>query len=183
MINYIIPMLICTLVPLILWIVSLCLDNYISLSSVIEYPKFFLMCSIGGILTVIISLVLCMFQGLDENISASIFVLSSLSALFLMFLWLFLTSLNWKLIIEDEELIHKNFLGITKKYKYSEITRIVVCYNRNVNKIEKYKLYIGKRKITIECITKNYASFERLIKRGLRKSNNQLQFEVKSRFS
>ena len=175
---FIIPVLIYTLVPLILRIVSLRSENETPLLNTIEYPKFFLMCSIGGILIVIIALILCILQGLDENIPASIFVFLSLSVLFLMFLWLFLTSLNWKLIIGDEELVYKNFCGITKKYEYSEITKIVVCHNRKVDKIEKYKLYIGKHKITIECIAKNFGSFERLLKRRLKKANNSLLFEV-----
>lgn len=170
--------LIYTLVPLILGLIYAKNLTVEAESNVISYPAIVAVIGIGGCLMVIGAFIACVIQGLDQNIPAAIFCCVSSSVLFILFLWLFLQSLNWKLIFEKDILVYKNFLGVTVKINYGEITRITAIYNRHSSQLEKYKIYVQKRCITVECLTKNFGNFERLIKRGLKRANNKIEIEI-----
>ena len=177
---FISTLLIYALVPLIIGIVSARSANDTSELNIMKYSKFFLIVGILGNITVIIAFILCTLQGY-ENIRVAIFCISVCSIMFLIGLWLSFLTLNWRLIFDENVLIYKNILGITRRYNYSDITRIRACYNRDRSKLEKYKIYIGKRKITVECLVKNFGSFERLMKNRLKKAKNLIKIEGKPR--
>ncbi len=166
------------LVPLILGIVSAHTLKTQNSSNTLTVSKFFLIVGLIGTITITVAFSLCVWQGF-ENIAAFIFITTFCILFFLGQLWLFLHSMNWKLIIDEEKLIYRNFLGIVREYSYTEITRICVYYHKRTGALEKYKVFLGKRKITVEYIVKNFNRFEYLIKKGLRKAKNRIEFESK----
>ena len=160
-------------------------DNtfYVSaLDQDIQFTASGLIEGIGGGIVVCGAFLLAMWQGFDNSSAAKIFCYTTVIILYTMSIWLSMQALNWKIIIDEEALIFTNFLRITRKYRYSNFTHIYVCHNRN-NKIEKYILFVGKKRITVEGIVENFDNFEKLLKKRLKKEKLQPKFEIKySRF-
>jgi len=136
----------------------------------LKYPKFYISIGAFGMLSVITALFLCSIQGFGKNLPAEFFVITSALLLFMGFAWLFVHSMNWELTVSEEGLIYKNLFGIKTKYSYSDITRITSCYRRSRKELQKYKIYVSNKKITVEGITENFLTFEKNIKRMLKKT-------------
>ena len=94
-------------------------------------------------------------------------------------LWLFLSALNYRLIVNEDVLVYVNFLGIKKKYRYEEITQVIGYYDRHGKYLEKYIICIGKKKIEINLFYGNLPVFLSLIKKRLKKHENRLKIEYK----
>lgn len=170
------------LIPLVLRLVHFNSSSNKSTTNIIKYPYFFLIVGIGGGIVVCGAFLLAMWQGFDNSSAAKIFCYTTVIILYPMSIWLSMQALNWKIIIDEEALIFTNFLRITRKYRYSNFTHIYVCHNRNA-KIEKYILFVGKKRITVEGIVENFDNFEKLLKKRLKKEKLQPKFEIKySRF-
>ena len=101
--------------------------------------------------------------------------------MFLAGLYLIFTPVNWRLTLNKEELIHRNTFGITRKYSYSEITRVRRCYAKKAKKPNEYKIYIKKRVITVDCYMTNFNDFERKIKSRLSNAKNPIKIEGEPR--
>ena len=143
-----------------------------------KYPKFYASIGAFGMLSVITALFLCSIQGFGKNLPAEIFVITSTLLLFMCFTWLFVHSRNWELTVSEEGLIYKNLFGRKRKYSYSDITRITACYLKGRKELHKYKIYVSNKKITVEGITENFFTFEKRIKRMLKKAKNPLEIEI-----
>ena len=98
--------------------------------------------------------------------------------------WLILHALNWGIDIKDDRIVYRNFLRFTRTVYYTEITQIEHREPRFVNKgdrnrfrrgwlnifygskrISSYRIYIGKRFITVDSVVYNYnSSVPRILK-------------------
>lgn len=175
----IVTMSIFILIPLILAFVKRPSDKVLSKFVSFYYPRFFTAIAIVGMMTVTVAVTLMSIQGLGKNIVAEIFCFMMTSVIFLLCLCLFLFSLNWKLFLEEDGLTYKNALGISRRYSYSDISRIIAYYRRNSKEPEKYKLYVNDKRITIEGVTINFGNFERAVIRRLKNADNPLKIERK----
>ncbi len=93
--------------------------------------------------------------------------------------WLFLSALNYRLILDEETLTYINFLNIKRQYNYRDITQVIGYYNKHGDDTEKYIICIGKKKIEINQFYGDLNVFLILIKKRLRKSGNRLKIEYK----
>ena len=169
-----------TVVPITLMVIAaLCRGQENELITVMKPHKFFMYLGIVGDLIFIGGVIGYTLQRKPGDLFFDIFVYTVSSVLILMGLYLILYPINWRLIFDDEKLIHKNWLGIKRSYKYSDITGIRAYYARKQKTPEKYKIYIGKRKITVEYLVENFGSFERTIKKRLKNAKNPIKIEVK----
>ncbi len=167
------------LVPLILAFVKRPSDKVPSKFVIFCYPRFFTVIAIVGMITVAVAVIFMSIQGLGKNIAAEIFGFIMTSVIFGGCLGLFLCSLNWKLVLEEDGFTYKNALGFSRWYSYSDILRIFAYYRRNSRQPEKYKLYVNDKQITVEGVTINFGNFERTLIRRLKNANNPLKIELK----
>ena len=93
--------------------------------------------------------------------------------------WLFLSSLNYRLIVNEDFLVYVNFLGIKKQYRYEEITRVMGCYDRSGKRLEKYIISVGNKKIEINYFYGDLSVFLSLIKKRLKNHDNRLKIEYR----
>ena len=75
-------------------------------------------------------------------------------------------------------MIYRNLFRVTKKYSYGDVTRVIACYREGSKRPEKYKIYVGKKKITVDYLMKNFLGFDQLMKRRLKKAGNPIKFET-----
>ena len=58
-------------------------------------------------------------------------------------------------------------------------TAIYKIYLKEKKQPERYRIYIGKRSLKVECVVSNFDKFELKMKKKLRKANNRIEFETK----
>lgn len=92
-------------------------------------------------------------------------------------LWMFLSALNYRLILDEGALTYINFLNVKRQYGYGDITQVIGYYNKHGGAAEKYIICIGKKKIEINYFYGDLNEFLLLIKKRLRKSGNRLKIE------
>lgn len=178
------------IVPASLAFISACTQIGSAQSETFRYPKFFVylplvfcgmviagtiidLTHIGGSLYLTDNGVV-FYTTVAQNIFAAI----ALPVMTLLGIILILYRVCWRLVLDEEVLIFRNLLGITKIYKYTEITRIRIIYIRNAKTPEKYLININKVKIVVDYLQFNFNNFERLIKKRLKKAKNPIEFEV-----
>ena len=137
----------------------------------LKYSKFFVFFGIGGSVFAL-SVYMLSMRDLSENLKAFVFCTVGILIMFASCFWLFLQGLNWRLILHEDVLIYRNCLRVTKIYSYAEITKVRTCYNRKIKQIEKFEIFVGKRKITVESFVENFTLFNNLIGKRLKKANN-----------
>lgn len=179
--NYLISTtVILLLVPLILAILgarSLINDKT---SNAMRYPQFFIALGIVGLGLVEFGITMSIIQGWERYRVVDIFIITIGGSLMsLLGCVLVLYAVNWRLVIDDDLIIHKNIWGITRKYQYSEITRICRYYTKKNKMLEKYLIYVSGHKITVDCFVSNFNGFEQQIKKGLKRARNSLKMEDK----
>ena len=173
--KYIVMLATTTLIHILVPFVLILLSSKTSISTkdtiTLKYSKFFVFVGIGGSIFALSAYILSM-QDLSENLKAFVFCTVGVLIMVLSCFWLFLQGLNWKIILCEDVLIHRNFLRVTKTYSYTEITKVKTCYNRKTKQVEKYKIFVGKQKITVESFVENFTLFNKLIGKKLKKVNN-----------
>ena len=146
-----------------------------------RYPSFFLVVGMMGAATFSSVPIAVFFLPDDPNETMlQLYVVYSIVGIVdILSFYLMLLPLNWRLIFDEDALIYKNIFGIKRRYQYSEISKIYADYKMKTKMLEKYRLYIGKKKITVDYLAKNFGSFERLIKKRLKSAKNPIKIEVK----
>ena len=179
MVYLISAILIALMVPLLLRFFSSRFDE-VSPTSVF-YPKIILVGSAFFIVFFIGVVILSLFDDNDNVILPNWYIFLGVfsTAMLTAGFYLFLRSLNFKLVFEDDMLIHRNIARKTRAYSYAEITRVVVYRWKNSKAIQGYKIYLGKRKITIDSMMLNFDRSDHLIKKGLRKTKKKIEFQFK----
>lgn len=113
-------------------------------SYIIQYPTF-----IKVIIVIALLLGLCFFLAplltylgiCVMGTGAEAWVVILFGGLELLCLYAFSGIVIWRIIIEDNLIIYRNYLGITHKYNFSDITKIIEKKNGKV------LVYINKKKI------------------------------------
>ena len=121
---------------------------------VLRYPVFVSIIGIVDLLICIIVVVGAILsdQGLDPLVIMPPVVFVGM--------YLILLPINWRIYVEKEYFIFRNVLGVKRKYFYHDITKIKI---REDNRY--YKLYISKKKITVDDMVTNYESFLNKLKK------------------
>ena len=109
---------------------------------------------------------------LTEGFSPIIFLLLPLIA---GGVYLLLKTIFWRIYFEDSGFVLKNCFGRKRRYAYSEITKII---DRDP---EKYSLYLGKKKITVEYPSINAEVFLKRIMRENAKKNLNIEIIYKQK--
>ena len=171
--------LIFSIVPIILGLVYVKTQTAHLSSNVIKFPRFFLWIGIVGTLLATILMIGTILRNFGENLASDIFVLIA-GPIFIFLGFLCISySVSWKLVFEDDIIIHRNLFFITRKYEYSEIKAIYAIYNKRLDRLEKYRVCTQKRSFTVECLALNFDRFEYLMKKGLRKHKNKISIQIK----
>ncbi len=145
---------------------------------VIKFPKFVPILGAFGFIMFVALGLWALLQGSFSNVIAGIvFVVIVLSITCPIFLWTFLMGVNWKLILDEEQLIYRNLWGRVKRINYQDITGIKTCYAKKSDIVQGYIIYIGKKRIVIQSLATNLNTFPKTIKKRLNKFNNKIVFE------
>lgn len=137
--------LIYAIVPLALSLMLLKVQGASSDSSyTFKRPNFFVAFGIFGMLAGLTVCCILWFSPLEEvNPDARTFFLTVMTlfygGMFFVGLWLTLHTLNWKLVLDEEFMIYKNFIGVTRRMQYEEISQIKVCKDK-AGVVKKYKI-------------------------------------------
>ncbi len=136
---------------------------------VVKYRPFVGVIGAMGLLTICIAITAIL---LTEGFSHIIFLLLPIM---IGCLYLLLASIFWRIYFQDSGFIFKNRFGMKRRYDYSEITKII---DRDK---EKYSIYLGKKKITVEYMTVNSELFLKKILRENAKKNLNMEIIYKQK--
>lgn len=164
------------IVPLILGVVVYKSSTNKSFDSyTVKYPKFY---SIVGFVGMLVTAAINVWIWINRDqvpLALNIFFFTVFPIAFIAGVYLFLRGCNWQLILAEDYIIYRNLLGIVRKIEYKEIVKIKTYYN-HAHQAEKYKIYTLKSTFTVECVMYNFTGFPRILKKGLRKANNNIHF-------
>lgn len=166
------------LVPLILSLVISRASNTCTSKSEFRHPTAYLYLGIFALPLCVIGFVGMINQGFgDRHIVVIIFLLSIPIVMGCLSIYMVLCSLCWKLSLDEDRLIYRNFFGVTKIYSYDNITKACKYYLRDSKEPYKFIVCVCKTKIQIEYTDVNFSRFEYLINKRLKKTKNPVQFE------
>ena len=141
-----------------------------------KYPMFLVLLFLIGIFAIVVLCVGAFLQGKEVQLELQIFLVTFYSIFAFAVIWHFLKTLNFKLVLEEDFILHRNLFGITKKIQYEEVSRIKTYMDKSHNVI-KYRIYIGDTRIDVENFTSNFNEFPKIMKKRLKKARNDVQFE------
>jgi hypothetical protein len=119
-----IALLVYTLVPAIL---SLCTIQRKSQKNVLTYPKSFIVIGCFGTIFINFATIMTFKDGYDNKF---LFLLIFVVCLQLAVWWLMLQALNWKLELNDDCIVYRNFLRVTKTYQYSQVVKVKMRFSK-----------------------------------------------------
>ena len=137
---------------------------------------------LGTSLLVIASIAVCFFSVifiisfLQAPLSSVFFAIFDAIGLLLLLIWG-----CKRIVLYNDALECRNFLGITKEYLYSDITKFQVIYNKLNGSFCGYRLYFkSKQKLLFDYSATNSLGKDRLvsfIKKMAKKQGNRLSIE------
>ena len=140
------------------------------------YSKFFL--GVGIFITVCITamniFLLCVS---NDPLAEKIWVTVGFQSFNLLGVALILMALNLKVQLNKEEIIYRNFLGISKKYKYVDIEKVVFYYYKNSKTIEKVAIYSKRRRFVIDYYFNDFEEIIRILRIRIKVSRNCIIIE------
>ena len=139
-----------------------------------KYPKF-LVIFFGFFTIVLLSVNVWLCLTYKENLKAFIFLFPCYLLFATLVIWMFLTSLNYRLVLEEEYMLYRNLFGRVKIIKYEEISEIKTHKDKS-NNVNEYKIYIVKKKIYVNCFMINFKDFSRLMKKKLKTIKSSIKF-------
>ena len=144
-------------------------------SCTIKYPKFYGIVGFAGTLVTSVINVWILINRDQTSLALNIFFFTVFPIAFIAGLYLFLRGWNWRLILVEDYIIYRNLFGMVRKIEYKEIVKVKTYYSR-AQQVEKYKIYTLKYTFTVEHVVYNFTEFPRILKKGLRKANNNIHF-------
>lgn len=151
--KFIIPALCCSLATFVArWVVE-----YMSISQAdekgkVQLPKAF---AIVGSITSVFFLIIAVITYLEkEPLWVNLFFIFAA----LLGIVLLMAFVNYRITYDDDGFVYRNFWGIKREFTYSQITGI----KENVSEC---CIYIGKRKVTVECLSVGGIMFAAIIKK------------------
>jgi|GEM_PF-1578945 len=169
-------LLISLLIPLILRFIVFKIQSLKSSSLyTFKYPKSLAaFCSIG--IFVIFALWYGIYlQNKKVDLGLEIVLLTFYSLFVMALTWQLLKALNFQLVLEEDCMLYRNFLGFVRKIDYKEITNIKEYNDKSRNPIQ-YKIYIGNKRIVVDNFIVGFDSFPKIMKNRLRKAKSAIQF-------
>lgn len=166
-----IALLIYTLVPIIL---NLCILPHKSDKNVLVYPRSFIFVGCLGIVIINFAIVMFLKDGYNNKF---LFLLIFVVCLQLAVWWLVLQALNWKLKLNDDCIVYRNFLRVTKTYQYSQVVKVKMCFSKKKKHCEKYKIFVDDKTITVENVVLGFDSLPKRLKNRLNKNGYKCEFE------
>ena len=118
--------------------------------NVLKVPKLVFWIGFVGLMIcyIVIAILLAVaFNEVNAACSICLFLMSFL------YLWLIMYALNWKVVIEEDGFTFRNMFRKTCKFSYSEITALKRI------KIGGYKIYVGKKRITVDYYIVGHKEF------------------------
>ena len=88
-----------------------------------------------------------------------------------------LIGLNRKIELKKEEMLYRNFLGISRTYKYTDIEKMVFYYYKNSKIIEKVAIYSKKRRFEIDCYFHDFNEIIRILRVRIKTNKNCVVIE------
>ena len=144
-------------------------------SYMLKYPRIIPIFTFPVVIFVAFVIVWASIKETHISLSLRIFILISYNLLFIAFSWLFLRTLNWQLILEEDHMVYRNSLGIVRQINYSDIKQVKTYYSRTA-KAEQYKLYTSKQRITVDFLVVNFHNFPKIMKKRLKNIKSTVQF-------
>lgn len=142
------------------------------------YPKF--MVSVGTFIIFAVVLALCV--EMDRLMIWDRYTWAYLimwSVVFVFGVWFTLFFSFTRVILTDTHLFYRNWIGRTRRYAYTAITRIVVKYNGNF--AEKSIVYFGKRHVSVDYLQRGFKNFIPLLKKYMKENDCCCKIEEKNR--
>lgn len=142
------------------------------------YPKF--MVSVGTFIIFAVVLALCV--EMDRLMIWDRYTWACLimcSVVFVFGVWFTLFFSFTRVILTDTHLLYRNWVGRTRRYAYTAITRIVVKYNGN--SAEQCIVYFGKRHVSVDCLQRGFKNFIPLLKKYMKQNDCRCKIEEKNR--
>lgn len=141
----------------------------------LRYPKYLSIVFIAGLIIIIALFVWVYLSGFEPKLELEIFLLSFYSIFTFLIILQILKVLNFQLELEEEFILYRNLLGIVRKISYEEITKIK-RYKDKFNNPIKYKIYIDKKRLSVDNFMVHFNDFDKIMKKRLRKSKTTVQF-------
>ena len=167
------------IVPVLLGVLRAHSEKNTKATTVFKFPSLYIYIGVFGIAFSAVMATLGKLWIINKFTPATIVGIVACLMCFLMGLLLLLLGINWKVDLNEDYLLHINFLGIVKKHAYSKITRVVANYDHSGQALMDYEIFFGKRRISIEYTAHNFLNFERLILKRLKKAKNPIVIERK----
>ena len=86
---------------------------------------------------------------------------------------------NFRVILDEEQLIYRNMWGITRRYRYEDIYRVKCWRRKGSSMTEEYIICVGRQKIKVNIFMVNFYNFAEMMKSRLRKVKNEARFDIK----
>lgn len=142
---------------------------------ILRYPSHCIFFGVTGNVFIALATILAIMD--DHNIKTiyMFIMVISIMPLYLGTIYLILLGTVWKFEVYDTYFVFRNVFGKKKRYEYSQITKVTKITNRH-GKVEKIKLVLDTRTITITYMVVNFKTFENTLKKHFRKNNCKIIF-------
>ena len=144
--------------------------------NIICYPLSVLLVGLISLLTILFAVIMMWVQ--ESNNVVTIALTVFIIPLFVGEVYLTISSIWFRFEFYDEFFVYRNILGIRYRFEYTAISKILICYNKSTNEKEQYKVFVEGTTIKINYLMLNFQSFEKNIKRYLKKFNCRCDIEM-----
>lgn len=166
-------LIISSITPIIL--AKLMMPKHDENKEILRYPSY---CTFFGITASVFIALATILAIMDDHKIKTIYmfiIVIPIIALFLGTIYLILLGIVWNFEMYDTYFVFRNVFGKKKRYEYSQITKVTKITNRH-GQVEKIKLVLDTRTITITNMVVNFKTFENTLKKHLRKNNCKIIF-------
>ena len=136
---------------------------------------------VGGVILFLAIGIFACFQknGNDPPLWGKILLLCAGGIFVLVFGLYALVCFNFRVILDEEQLIYRNMWGITRRYRYEDIYRVKCWRRKGSSMTEEYIICVGRQKIKVNIFMVNFYNFAEMMKSRLRKVKNEARFDIK----
>ena len=174
-------------VPAVLMLIATNVDSEVSRRNILKNSKGLGVIAIIGFVFFSALLVMTVIQSripdsatANATTAAKIFGYVAFPVIYLIIISLFLMSYNFKFVFETDFFVYRNMFGITRKFSYSEITRVVKHYYPDCKPSNTCIIYVGKLRIELNMLMSNYNYFaDEILKIRLKQAKNPVVIEKK----
>lgn len=135
-------------------------------SNTVKYPPIAVVLGFITSIYLIILSILFINQNDEVEIVEKVVGWSIIAVIMTLSMFFIVSGLLWRLEYYENHVLYRNAFGQTKKYYYSDLTKIELKMDRNhTNRMLAYQIQFGKNKIKVEHIFTNFnESYKLLLK-------------------